>query len=296
MPVKIIQPDYTLEDPLNVKRWMCGKCGLVFDYQFDEEEHGWPEFDPPLHVTDVWLDDEGDSHYEEPERREFCPRCKANFDEIQLIPVLVDKFDFGNFTKTTFVVEDLSHVKVIQEVANCLKKNVLTLEAGNSSNVKSFFALAKSQGKLANAYFLVDGDNQGIDKNFANEPNFIHLEKYCIENYFLDFDICSAITKKSNRRVKKALLQTITSSTKSLAKRRLEEFLITRLRINDITQKLLEHFDASAFITKFAQEIGFSSKDKFIETYINYCHQNSKLGRILPSRLVKAIRSAKRTV
>ncbi len=294
MRVRIIQPDYTLKDPLNVKRWMCGKCGLIFDYKFDEEEHGWPEFDPPLYVTFNWQDDEGNYHYEEPERRELCPRCKARFDEIRLIPVLVNEFDFGNFTKTTFVIEDLSHVKVVQEIANCLKRDVLTLEAGNSSNVKSFFALAKSQGKLANSYFLVDGDNQAVDKSLAGEPNFIHLERYCIENYFLDFDICSAIVKKSIRKVKNALLGAITNSSKSLAKGKLAEFLITKLTIDDITKESLAYFDASAFMPKFAQGIGFSSKDEFIETYINYCHRNSKLGRILPPRLVKAIRSAKR--
>jgi hypothetical protein len=293
MPIKIIRPNYTLKDPLNVRRWMCGKCGLVFDNEFDSDGPGAPEFDPPLNADYGEFDDEGNYHSEEPERRVLCPRCKADFDETPFIPIQIAIFDFGDFKKTTLVVEDKAHEKAIQEVANCLGKDVFILQAGTSQNVKSFFALAKVQGKLANAYFLVDGDNQGVDKELANETHFIHLEQYCIENYFLDFDVCAAVAKKSIRGVKNIALQAIKKSSKSLGKGPLSEFLVNRLTISDLTKDVLAHLDASKFIEGFVGGIGFSKPDEFKQTYVKYCHQHSRLAHVFPARLVKAIRSAK---
>ena len=283
MPWKIVPIDYTIKEPLHIKRWMCGNCGLIFDFQFDEFEPGWPKFDPPLYNYD----------FDESKRRELCPRCNVDFDELPLIPITIDKFNFGNFLKTTFVVEDNSHEKIILEIADCFQKDISVIKAGNSQNVKTFFRLAKSQGDLDFAYFLVDGDNNKPDKELLHETHFFHLEKYCIENYLLDFEVCASISNRTKGEIKQILLQTIQSKSRSLGKTPVSEFLIEKLTVSNIKPLLLSLIDASEFIKEFIHRLGFSDENKFQKKYIKYCHKTSKLEKIFPATMVNAIKNGK---
>jgi hypothetical protein len=276
---------------------MCGRCGLIFDYQFDaeDEQPGWPQFEPPLSVMEQWEDEQGNMHFDEPERRELCPRCGADFSVDKFMPVAVSEYDFGNFTQTTFVVEDNCHATVLREIAIQLNKDkeVMVLEADNSENVKSFFRLAKRQGVAANAYFIVDGDNKDVDKEFANEPNYIHLDRYCIESYLFDIQVVSAMCRKAERIVRRALVKILkTTSQKSTKSPTAEKLLLQFLR-QDVVEKVLTSIDTSKVLPAFHQEMGFSSRDKYIEEYVKEAAQMSKLGHVFPSRLVKAVRNAK---
>ena len=99
MPIKVLikPPDYGSRDLYHRSRYMCPVCGLVFDFEFDPEGPGWPEFEPDLDEFDEWQDDDGQYHVEEPDRVEICPRCTTHFDQSPLIPVLV---------RATFTLED----------------------------------------------------------------------------------------------------------------------------------------------------------------------------------------------
>lgn len=291
MAIRIIPTIYEVKDPLHIRRWMCGNCGLVFDFQFDPSNPGWTKFDPPLEVMNVWQDENGEYQYDEPERREICPRCSVDFSEDPLIPVAIDKFNFRDFLKTTFIVEDNSHENIVREISNCFDKDISVVQAGNSSTVKSFFRLAKSQGELDFTYFVVDGDNQNLSKEFTQESHFIHLDKYCIENYLLDFKVCKSIS--GNKDVVKILLEVIHNKSKALGKNPLGEFLINRLSAKDIKPSLLSNIDASEFINEFADKLGFADVNKFREKYVKYCFETSKLGKVFPTTLVKAIRTSK---
>jgi len=81
--------DYLVPDPFHVDRWMCPRCGLIFDFLFDPEGNGWPRFEPPLDEPDYWYDDQGEIHSEEPERSEFCPRCDLPFEDASPLRVSV---------------------------------------------------------------------------------------------------------------------------------------------------------------------------------------------------------------
>ncbi|MDX2045101.1 MAG: ATP-binding protein [Acidobacteriota bacterium] len=73
--------DYRIDDLFHFERVMCSVCGLIFDYKFEPELPGWPDFDPPLSILYPWRDEEGNERYDEPEREELCPRCAAKFKE-----------------------------------------------------------------------------------------------------------------------------------------------------------------------------------------------------------------------
>ena len=89
-PRKQVQPDdYSLDDPLYIERWMCKKCGLIFDYQFEAGDIGWPRFDPPLDQPDFWIDEQGDFHIVETDHNEFCPRCDVAFSEISPMAITI---------------------------------------------------------------------------------------------------------------------------------------------------------------------------------------------------------------
>jgi len=93
-PLVIIESSeaYHLDDPIHVQRWMCKNCGLVFDYQFNPEETdgaGWPKADPPWDMVYDWQDEQGNWHFEEPERSEMCPRCTVSLEEIPPVPIIV---------------------------------------------------------------------------------------------------------------------------------------------------------------------------------------------------------------
>lgn len=289
--MKRIPVDYTIKDPLRIKRWMCGKCGLIFDYQFDPLAPGWPEIDPSF---GFWQDENGKYQYSESDEvHEHCPRCNADFNKLALIPIVIGKFNFGSYLKTTFVVEDDAHEKIVLEIAKCFQKDIEIAQAGNSSNVKSLFQVARSQGELDFVYFLVDGDNQRPDKELINEVHFFHLEKYCIENYLLDFEVCALISGKSKNTVKQVLLEAIQSKSRDLLNSKLGEALIRRLAVSDIKPTLLSDMDASKFTEEFIRKLGFSNKNRFLEKYVKYCHQTSRLARVFPATLVKAIKKSK---
>ena len=81
--------DYHIGDLFNFQRWMCSNCSLIFDYQFDQELPGWPDFDPPLSMSYPWEDEHGNACYDEPDREELCPRCGIYFNEYPLTVVIV---------------------------------------------------------------------------------------------------------------------------------------------------------------------------------------------------------------
>lgn len=94
-----------IDDPIHLQRWMCTNCGLIFDYQFDQEFPGWPDFNPPLSER-YWEDENGDVHDDEPEQ--ICSRCSTKLDEHSLTVVnvrevnkLSDFFHPGDSENTT---------------------------------------------------------------------------------------------------------------------------------------------------------------------------------------------------
>jgi predicted ATPase len=196
----------------------------------------------------------------------------------------------GSSQTATFFVEDEAHAYILRVLAEVLRVNISVSQAGNSENVKSLFKLSRAEHGWRNCYFLIDGDNQG--NPFPDATNFIHLDKYCLENYLLDFEICAAVTGKSVNDVQTVILGAIQKNAdKIFKKNKYFEFIMDRLSVDDIDQDRLSTLDASEIIHDVIRNLG-SSRKRFIRKYIRHCRDNSKLGEVFPERLIEALESA----
>ena len=196
----------------------------------------------------------------------------------------------GDFSKPTFFVEDSSHKKIIKQIADTLDKEIIISEAGNSPNVKSIYSLSKKEGGWEKAYFVVDGDNMG--NPFPNETNFIHLNKYCIENYLLSFTTLQSMFNKTENEIKEIILSTIKEKKENILKKnKYFEFLIDRLTIDDINEESLGKLDASELVESIIVKLGAKYDESFIKQYVEKGKEIVSLENIFPQVLIDSINS-----
>ncbi len=200
----------------------------------------------------------------------------------------IDIIKLGDFEKTTFFVEDRNQNEVIVKISNILGKQVSVSECGNSTNVKSLFRLSRKDGGWRNSFFLIDGDNQ---KNpFPDQNQFIHLDKYCIENYLLNFKIAAKVAKKTENQVREAIFKSIIKNKDKIPKKnKFFEFLIDRLKLEDITESSLDTLDVSEIFSTYLQEINMEFST-YIDKYLKLLHTESTLESVFPPYLIKSIR------
>jgi predicted ATPase len=199
----------------------------------------------------------------------------------------IENIKLGSFGKPTFFVEDNIHALVVKEMAKQANVEILVSVAGNSENVKSLFKLSKNEGKWPNSYFIIDGDNQG--NPFPNEINFVHLDKYCMQNYLLDFNVCAEISSKTPDEIQSGILKAIKNNQLAiLNKNRFFYFLFERLKEADVTETSLVCLDASKIFPQFIRDIGFPDEEDFVKAYIKYCYISSKQD-ILPQKIYEII-------
>src|SRR3989344_1025776 len=178
-------------------------------------------------------------------------------------------------TVPTFIAEDNAHDIVVSKIANVLGKSIQVVIAHGKSNVDMFYQLSKKEG-WGNIFFLIDGDNQGQK---YSDQNFIQLSKYCIQNYFLEIEILSAMSGKTADEVKEAIknsLNRLTNSNNYLPFKKLSELT----DIHNFPFEILDSLDAD----KITSEV-FSSLDlkkdfaKTAEEYIDKSQELNKLDR-----------------
>jgi len=199
----------------------------------------------------------------------------------------IDIIKLGTFPKTTFFVEDESHTKVIEAISRAIGRNVSITECGNASNVKSLYKLAKNEGGWDSAFFMIDGDNQG--NPFPSEARFIHLNKYCIENYLLDLDIAAKVSTKSKEDIRRVILDSILEKReKILNKNKYFDFLFDRLALPDITASFLEKLDAATIFASYLKKLGIGFED-YVRDYVKICQSQSILDSVFPDQLIEAI-------
>lgn len=186
--------------------------------------------------------------------------------------------------KQTFFVEDEAHIKVITELAKATSKDLGAIKLGNCSAVQSFCKAAQKE-KIQNAYFLVDGDNQNPPQDLKDVSNFIHLKKYCIQNYFLDTSILSEISnpKIDEKQIKQKIKESITSlnsDSKILVFKKLAE-------LAEIPSEILDTFDASKIIDSLATKIGLTNFDTLAEKFIEKAKEKNTLDTIFGEILLR---------
>jgi hypothetical protein len=190
----------------------------------------------------------------------------------------------------TFWVEDKVQESVVKAIAKQEGAKVRVVVSGNVPNVRSLYKRSKEDGGWQDAYFLEDGDNQGSP--FPGEPDFIHLDKYCIENYLLDLSTAAQVTGRSEADLQKIIFDQVQKRRdKILGKNKFLEFLFDGMQPTHLNEDRLGKLDASQIFDGYLVAIGIPFAD-YIERYVGAASFSGKLESVFPSDLVSAIRSS----
>jgi len=202
----------------------------------------------------------------------------------------IDIIQVGTFTKVTFFVEDARHEEVIVTIAKVLNSDVTCESCGSCSNVRSLYKLSQLQGGWANCFFVEDGDNEGSP--YPGVKQFIHLDKYCIENYLLDIGTAAKVVKKTEETVKNALLDAIRKNKDTILRRnkffKFFAFVFDNLNTSNINEASMAVLDGSTIFESFLTELGVN-QDFYMKEYIETLQKESMLDKIFPKQLISAI-------
>ena len=202
----------------------------------------------------------------------------------------IEVIRLGNFSKPTFFVEDSIHALVIEELASAIEADVSVSECGNKSNVRSLYKSAKRDADWYNSVFLEDGDNEG--NPFPGDPIFIHLDKYCMEGYLLDFEISSIVFQKTESEIREIIFNAIIENkNKIFRKNKFFEFLASQLKADHLTIENLAQLDVSEVIPHYLRECGMDLRG-YVSTYIQKAKERGKLNQVFPDALIAAIENA----
>ncbi|ANP46058.1 AAA family ATPase [Candidatus Viadribacter manganicus] len=194
----------------------------------------------------------------------------------------------GEFAKTTFFVEDASHERFVNALAAHFGGKVATSLCGNSSNVKSLYKLSLAEDGWSNAYFLIDGDNEG--NPFPGADRFIHLPVYCADNILIDPEPLAAEYGKDVHEVRQIILDAILEKRgEILKKNKFLDFLLDEWKPAQISYERVSRLDGSAIIKRIAialgdNEVGLTAK------MIGRLASSGQLESRLPKNLVDALK------
>jgi predicted ATPase len=191
----------------------------------------------------------------------------------------------GNFDRLTFFVEDSAHELIIATLSNKFGVEVNCIKCGNSQNVKTLFKQSKIIGEWGSAIFLVDGDNQGNE--FPGERNFIHLDNYCLENYFLNKSVLSKLLNKTEEEVIEIIIEIIKKRKQEILKNFVSfDFLLDRIVSTDVEEIFLSKIDASKILPLVIKKTGLKDKEEFYSEYMSTALELRILSEVLPNDLV----------
>jgi predicted ATPase len=206
---------------------------------------------------------------------------------LRLVGEAVQILRLADSARPIIFVEDAAQKGIIGAIAEAVGASVTIHSCRNSSNVTTLFELYREMGGWGESIFIIDGDNQG--NPHPNEPKFIHLKKYCIENYLLDGVIAAKISGKTDAEVKQILVDTIQrikyswpQKTAALA------VAIDRLTPDTLDADFIDKLDASMFLEDYLNRLGFSRND-FITKYVAESDSNGELKRVFPAEIIEYI-------
>ena len=195
----------------------------------------------------------------------------------------------GTIVEGTYFVEDQSHERVVNALAAALGAEVIVVKCGNAPNVRTLFIRSKADGGWSGTLFLEDGDNEGT--LFPGEDSFLHLDKYCLENYLLDMPTAAAVTGNAENELLTLIHSEILNRRdKILGKNKFLDFLIDGLTPKELTAERLERLDASIIIEGFLNSLSITFEDYLIR-YIEVANDANRLDEVFPKQLVDHIRT-----
>jgi predicted ATPase len=196
----------------------------------------------------------------------------------------------GNFERITLFVEDAAHAEFINAIASLFGVDVNTSTCGGAANVKSLYKYQRKHGPWANAYFMIDGDNQG--NPFPEDAHFIHLPYYCIENLILDPDVLGYVYSKSKKEVQQCMIEIFKKKRQAIFhKNKFFDFLADSLTCEHMTFERLKTFDASVVLKDIIENLGQLSLHDLLPVYLNAARDLSRLETLVPSQLLNLIRT-----
>ncbi len=196
----------------------------------------------------------------------------------------------GDTSMPTIFLEDAAHAVVVNVLATVIGAEIAVAECGTKSNVRSLYKRAKLDGGWNKSLFMEDGDNEGAPK-FADE-NFLHLDKYSIENYLLDVRVITERFGITESDVQQMIYDCVAAQRDSiLGKNRFLEFLWSQMRPEHMTPALLGKLDASLIIANFAKKFD-KTYQEYVEGYVESAHGMQLLDDCFPQTLVRWLRLA----
>ncbi|MDI1251710.1 AAA family ATPase [Thermomonas sp.] len=194
----------------------------------------------------------------------------------------------GGTEVPTVFVEDSIHELIVDRISKVTGVTIATAQCGTKSNVRSLFKRSKQDGGWSNSLFIEDGDNEGAP-SFAG-PDFLHLDKYCMENYLLDARVVTSLWSISEEEFRERLFSCISNSKdKILGKNKFLEFLWGQFRSDQLTPSLLAKLDASLVLECFCKRFDVTVTE-YITNYIGQANALDLLEKVFPENLVSWIR------
>lgn len=197
----------------------------------------------------------------------------------------------GDFSRVTVFLEDAAHAEIVAAIAEFIGTAVNTSQCGNATNVKSLYRYQRVHGPWANAYFMVDGDNQG--NPFPGERCFIHLPYYCIENLLLDPALLANLSSRSVEEVQRIVVDLIREKRDVIfQKNKFFQFLADGLSADHMTFERMRTFDASVVISDLIERLGLVSVKEMLPAYLRAAQSVGRLDELIPLQLLGPLREA----
>lgn len=205
----------------------------------------------------------------------------------------IEIIQLGNVSKPTIFVEDNRHAVVVEELSSLIGIDVGVTVCGNKSNVRALYRLAKREPGWNQACFLEDGDNEGTPH--PDDRAFVHLSKYCIENYLLDPGLIASIRSVSEAQVKSWILESVLENKDKIFKRnKFFEFLLDHLKEEHLTEENLSKLDAAEIMDTLLSKIGMDFTD-YVRQYLQKCSETGRLRNVLPVELLEVLENSRPT-
>ncbi len=206
-------------------------------------------------------------------------REKIAGDALQLITA----FDIN---KAVFYVEDEPQKKVLEFLSSHFSKDFSVFVVNGRPNVQSLCRYLTSEG-YKNAYFLADGDNQGIPKGLEKNNQYIQLKKYSIENYFLNSIVLAKTANKTEEDIKNAIKEAIKTSPEDQHTRSFK----TLAEVSDIPDQVLDTYNAKKIIEVVSQSLNLSNGSNLMDKFLEKCKEENNVEEIFGeiTRVIKEL-------
>lgn len=220
-----------------------------------------------------------------------CTRKPTNSQRVAMAGEIAASIVAAAPQLTTFYVEDERHTQVTGALAKARGRAITTIACGRSEVVKTMFKFARGQvGWDQNAFFMVDGDNQG--NSFPGQAHFVHLDRYCIECYLFDMRALEHMTGKAEVALQQDLLTAVKARSAAIFKTGkgggFGQRLLDRARVEDLTPELLADLDCSEILDEFAK-LELLPVNRYIQKYVASAKVLGIIEHVFDPRLVAAI-------